>query len=186
MLAVHFDVAATFQFNAWQLLDECVKHGAFGQLESIGIVNERIAVDVELYLRGLHHHLAQHHLALLLNVERLVHQVHGFLVSVETFHLKHLVCSLIAVLSHSQYITAGTFDVEHDKRDGFVVAVAFDCAERINERTVCCPHQFTLNVEHGLTRKYIGNFSYDSHRVAWLILLLCLGIAQACTDQNGQ
>ena len=73
MLAIHHDVATAFQFHARQLLDKRVEHRAFGQLESVGIVNERVAVDVELHLRGLHHHFAQRHATFLLHIERFVH-----------------------------------------------------------------------------------------------------------------
>jgi hypothetical protein len=37
-----------------------------------------------------------------------------------------------------------------------------------------------------LTRKHIGHSSDDSNGVVWLISLLRLGIAQACTGQNDQ
>ena len=70
MLAIHHNVATIFQFYAWQLLDERVEHGAFGQLESISIVNECVAVDIELHLRGLHHYFVQGHTTLLLHIER--------------------------------------------------------------------------------------------------------------------
>ena len=73
MLAIHYNVATAFQFYARQLLDERIEHRAFGQLESISIVNERVAVDVELHLRCLHHYFVQRHATLLLHIERFVY-----------------------------------------------------------------------------------------------------------------
>ena len=56
---VHIDDAALLQRHARQFLDELVEHRAFCQIEGIGIIDERVAIHVELQLRRLHHHLVQ-------------------------------------------------------------------------------------------------------------------------------
>ena len=56
---VHIDDTALFHRHARQFLDEFVEHRAFCQIEGIGIIDERVAIHVELQLRRLHHHLVQ-------------------------------------------------------------------------------------------------------------------------------
>ena len=46
--------------RAGQHLYQLVQHGAFRKVERIGIVDERIAPEVHLDLRGPHHHLVQY------------------------------------------------------------------------------------------------------------------------------
>ena len=60
VFAVMVDSSTLFQFYSWQLSDKCVKHRPFGQLESVGIENKRVALIIELHLGSRDHHLLQH------------------------------------------------------------------------------------------------------------------------------
>ena len=53
LLAVDEDFTVFFQFYAWQLLDESVKHRAFGHVEGIGIEDDGVALIDHLDFRGL-------------------------------------------------------------------------------------------------------------------------------------
>ena len=50
------DAPVVFQFHARKLADERTEHGAFGQLERVGVVGHRVAARIYLYLRGLYGH----------------------------------------------------------------------------------------------------------------------------------
>ena len=60
VFAVMVDSSTLFQFYAWQLSDQCIKHRTFGQLESIGIENKRVAFIIELHLGSRDNDLLQH------------------------------------------------------------------------------------------------------------------------------
>ena len=51
---VYRDAPALFQAHTGKLSDEFVKHGAFCQLESIGIIDERITFHHHHDSRGCH------------------------------------------------------------------------------------------------------------------------------------
>ena len=55
--AVHIYAAVGFQLHTGQLFHQGVEHGAFSQLESVGIIDKRVALVVELHLRGCNHNL---------------------------------------------------------------------------------------------------------------------------------
>ena len=57
--AVHRDDPVFFQLHAGQHGDELVKHRALGQLERVGVVNERVPPHHHHQLRGLHGRLAE-------------------------------------------------------------------------------------------------------------------------------
>ena len=59
-LALVVDAAVALQLNAWQLTDEGVEHGAFGQDEGIGIIDNGVALVVELHTGGRNRHFGQH------------------------------------------------------------------------------------------------------------------------------
>ncbi len=61
ILAVDIDAAVVLQFHAGQLTDESVEHASLGELEGIGVEDERVALVVELDLRCLDLHLAEAH-----------------------------------------------------------------------------------------------------------------------------
>ncbi len=58
-LAVHLYLSRLVQLHARQLGYQRVEHRAFGQLEGVGVEHHRVALVIELYLRGGHRHLVQ-------------------------------------------------------------------------------------------------------------------------------
>ena len=56
-LAFVVDASVRLHLHARQLTDECVEHGTFGQDEGVGVVDDGVALVVELYLRGGDGHL---------------------------------------------------------------------------------------------------------------------------------
>jgi len=57
--AVDEYLAVLVQLCTRQLLDESVKHGALGGLESVGIIYKRVPFVVKLHLRGFYSHSVQ-------------------------------------------------------------------------------------------------------------------------------
>ena len=57
--AVHRDDPVFFQFHAGQHGDELVEHRPFGQLEGVGVVDERVPFHHHHQLRGLHGRFAE-------------------------------------------------------------------------------------------------------------------------------
>ena len=91
---------------AGQLLYQVLQHRTFGQLESRGVIDQRVTAHLHLDARGLHHHLVQtdglHN--------RLTHVDHRHLerivlVSFGDVHLRPAV--LIAILLHPHQVVAG-------------------------------------------------------------------------------
>ena len=63
LFAVDEDASVILQLRARQLADERIQHRTFLQLESISVVDDRIAAKIKLHLRGLDDRLVQFHLA---------------------------------------------------------------------------------------------------------------------------
>ena len=49
---IDINAAIRLQFRTRQLLDECIEHGAFGKLEGISIIHQRITLVIEFHLGG--------------------------------------------------------------------------------------------------------------------------------------
>ena len=60
ILAVVIDASTLFQFDARQLLYQCIEHRALGQFKGIGIKHQRVAFIVELHFGRSDNHLLQH------------------------------------------------------------------------------------------------------------------------------
>ena len=58
-LAVDENLTLLVQLRAGHLTDERVEHRAVGHVEGIGIIHQRIAAIIHLYLRCRHHHLVE-------------------------------------------------------------------------------------------------------------------------------
>ena len=56
---VHVNLAVLLQFHPRHLPDQLVEHRPFGQVERIGIIDQRVSLVGHPDLRGLHHHLVQ-------------------------------------------------------------------------------------------------------------------------------
>ena len=95
------DLSVLLQFHAWHLLDEGIEHGAFSQLEGIGIVDQRVATIVEHHLRSRHLHLLQG-VALPLYVER--RQLARVFTLVQVLQTEREIGGLIAHVADTQQI----------------------------------------------------------------------------------
>ena len=100
-LAVVVYLSVLLQFHAWHLLDEGIEHGAFSQLEGVGIVDQRVATIVEHHLRCRHLHLLQG-VALPLHVER--RQLARVFTLVQFFQTEREIGRLIAHVADTQQI----------------------------------------------------------------------------------
>ena len=100
-LAIVVDLSVLLQFHARHLLDEGIEHGAFSQLEGVGIVDQRVATIVEHHLRSRHLHLLQG-VALPLHVER--RQLARVFTLVQVLQTEREIGGLIAHVADTQQI----------------------------------------------------------------------------------
>ena len=112
-LALMVDASVRLQLHVRQLAQQSIEHGAFGQDEGIGIVDDGVAPVVELHFRGRNGHLL-HHLGLRCWVEIEGRQIPLVLAATNAFQRIIDVGRLIAVEADAEKIFRGLG--RHDER----------------------------------------------------------------------
>ena len=161
------------QLYARQLLDERVEHRAFCHREGIRIIDQRVAVHVELQLSGLHHKLihdgdgvASQHGALLLCLRGSM-QVDGlqFAVAFAFVHLLDVEGSkacLIALCFEAQQVLACLLDACIDISVEFVVVFIAFHVDSIDKTAVGSTEQRRFQAVDAVVRQVVGNCGIDT------------------------
>ena len=98
MPAIDGDFSVLFQLSPRQLTNQRVEHGAFGKIESIGIVDDGVAIQIELHFRRCDDHLVEHTVHRtggFSDEERLIEHGAEHFVLVEPRNVERIVCRFI-------------------------------------------------------------------------------------------
>ena len=187
--AVHGYLSAAMKLHARQLLDECVEHRAFCHREGIRIIDQRVAVHVELQLSGLHHKLVHdgggitvQHEALLLCL-RCSMQVDGlqFAVAFAFVHLLDLEGSkacLVALCFEAQQVLAHLLDSCIDISVEFVVVFIALHVNSIDETAVGSTEECRLQAVDAVVRQVVSNCGIDVKFPLLRLCRVCLAVSR--------